>query len=277
MRQLKNDTILKIRNYILTLLLLTTIHFKSFGTAQIPDILIYKGDTLLLHSNPLEQLDNIDTLREKLFGDKMSYWTTACYRMYQAEWTIIDDQLYLTAIYSCDYSRDKIKANLETLFGEKFINQKVKADWVTAKISSPQGKQLYYIHSEYDSLYEKDVVFEIINGQLIGITTLENRKSKFSEEITLMHFIYTNIDWDKLPNQDMPIKIFVRFSANEQGVIDSVKVVRGFDEIYDNEAIRVIKSIPEWDVFYSGGRHVRHSLVVPIVLSEENRLKYTKE
>ncbi|MCK9480139.1 MAG: hypothetical protein M0R38_00050 [Bacteroidia bacterium] len=277
---LKDNTILKIRNYILTLLLLTTIHFKSFGTAQIPDILIYNGDTLSIYSNPLEQLDNIDTLREKLFGDKESYWTTACYRKYQAEWTLIDNQLYLTAIYSCDYYQDKIKADLKSLFGEKFINGKVQADWVTAKILSPQGKQLYYVHSHYESLYEREVVYEIINGQLIGTTTFDNsksRKSIYSEDTTLLHFIYTNIDWDKLPNQDKPVKIVVQFSANEQGIIDSVEVRKGFNETYDNEAIRVVKSIPEWDVFYRRGQHERRSWVVPIVFSEENRQKYKKD
>lgn len=259
---------------------MTTFNFKSFGTAQIPDILIYSGDTLSIYSNPLEQLDNINTLREKLFGDKESYWTTACYRKYQAEWTIIDNQLYLTAIYSCDYNQDKNKADLKTLFGEKFLDGKVQANWVTAKILSPQGKQLYYVHSHYESLYEKEVVYEIVDGQLKGTTTYDNsksRKSIYSEDTTLLHFIYTKIDWEKLPNQDKPVKIFVQISANEQGIVDSVKVMKGFNETYDSEAIRVVKSIPEWDVFYRRGQHERRSLVVPIVFSEENRLKYKKD
>jgi hypothetical protein len=271
---------LKIRIYILTILLLTTFNFKSFGTAQIPDILIYNGDTLSIYSNPLEQLDNIDSLREKLFGDKESYWTTACYRKYQAEWTLIDNRLYLTAIYSCDYYRDKIKADLKTLFGEKFINGKVQADWVTAKILSPQGKQLYYVHSHYESLYEKEVVYEIVKGQLKGTKTFDNSKSKksiYSEDTTLLHFIYTNIDWKKLAKQDKPVKIFVQFSGNEQGIIDSVKVMKGFNETYDSEAIRVVKLIPEWDVFYRRGQYERRVWNLPIVFSEENRLKYKKD
>lgn len=271
---------MKIRNYILTILLLTTFNFKSFGTAQIPDILIYNGDTLSIYSNPLEQLDNIDSLREKLFGDKESYWTTACYRKYQAEWTLIDNQLYLTAIYSCDYYRDKIKADLKTLFGEKFINGKVQADWVTAKILSPQGKQLYCVHSHYESLYEKEVVYEIVNGQLKGTKTFDNSKSKksiYSEDTTLLHFIYTNIDWEKLAKQDKPVKIFVQFSGNKQGIIDSVKVMKGFNETFNSEAIRVVKLIPEWDVFYIRGQYERRVWNLAIVFSEENRLKYKKD
>ena len=31
---------------------------KLFGTAQIPDLIIYKGDTLLLHACPLDSYPN---------------------------------------------------------------------------------------------------------------------------------------------------------------------------------------------------------------------------
>lgn len=268
---------MKIRNYILTLLLLTTIHFKSFGTAQIPDRLIIKGDTVSIFSNPLEQHPNIDSLRPKLFVDKQGCNSTACWREYQAKWEIVNNELYLIGIYSCCFYEDKIQADLEKLFPQKYINGKVKADWVTAKILSPQGKQLYYVHMGYESLYEKEVVYEIVSGQLKGIETYDNsksKKSKFSEDSVLRSFIYSNIDWDNLPKQDKTIRVFVQFSANEQGIIDSLKVMKGFNETYDNEALKVVKSIPEWDVFYRRGQHERRPWVLPIFFSEENRQKY---
>ncbi len=46
------------------------------------------------------------------------------------------------------------------------------------------------------------------------------------------------------------IKVYVQFSANENGVINSVKVMKGYDTNFDKEVIRVVKSIPEKDVFY---------------------------
>ena len=278
---LKRRIALKIRIYILTLLTLAAFNFKVFGTAQISDILIYKGDTFMIFSTPLEQLANIDSLRDKLFGDKKSYWDTACYRMYQAEWTIIDNQLYLTSIYSCEYYRDKVKADLKTLFGEKFLNGKVKADWVTEEILSPQGKQLYYVHSGYESLYEKEVIYEIVNGKLINGNTIYNnkksRKSIYGNFKTLFHFIYSNIKWELLPKTDKTVTVFIQFSANEQGIIDSLEIVKGFNEAYNNETLRVIKSIPEWDVFYRGGKHRRQRMVLPISFNEENRMKYQKD
>lgn len=263
--------------YILTIILLAVSVERVLATGQIPDRLIYNNDTLSIFANPLEQLPNVDSLRAKLFNDNKEHWNTACWRGYQAEWTIIDNQLYLTAIYSCNYNEDNIKSDLKQHFGEKFIKGKVKANWVTAKILSPQGKELYYVHSGYESLYEKEVVFEIVNGQLKGTTTYDNSKSRisiYSQDTSLQKFIYSNIQWEKLPKQDKPVRVFVQFSGNEQGVIDSVKLMKGFNETFDNEALRVVKSIPEWDVFYRRGQYERRAWTLPIIFSEENRKKY---
>lgn len=277
MRQLKRRHHI---NYILTLLLLTTFGLKGFATAQIPDILIYNGDTVSIFSNPLEQLPNINSLRTNLFNDNKKRWNTGCWRQYQAQWTIINNQLYLTAVYSCNYQEDNVQADLKLLFPDKYENGKVKADWVTANILSPQGKQLDYVHSGYESLYEKEVVFEVVSGQLKGTTTFDNsksRKSIYSEDTTLLHFIYTNIYWDKLPEQDQPVKVFVQFSANDQGIIDSIKVIKGYNEAFDSEATRVVKAIPVWDVFYRRGQHERRPWLLPVFFSQESRQKYIKD
>jgi len=258
---------------------LTAFIFESFATAQIPDRLVYNGDTVSIFSNPLEQLPNIENLRPKLFGEKQGCNSTACWRKYQAEWEILNNELYLIGIYSCCFYEDKIQSNLEKLFPDKFENGKVKADWVTANILSPQGKQLYYVHMGYESLYEKEVVYEIENGQLKGTTIFDNtksRKSIYSQDTTLKTFIYSNIKWETLPKTDKTVKVFIKFSANEQGKIDSLKVMKGFDEAYDNEALRVLKSIPEWDVFYRRGQHERRPWVLPIFFSEENKQKFKK-
>ena len=271
---------MKISNFIFTLILLTVSVESAFATGQIPDRLIYNNDTLSIFANPLEQLSNVDSLRKILFSDNKEHWNTACSRGYQAEWIIIDNQLYLTAVYSCNYYDDKIKADLHRLFGEKYIGGKVKADWVSAKILSPQGKQLYYVHSGYESIYEKEVIFDFVNGQLKGTETYDNSKSKisiYSQDTTLLKFIYSNIKWETLPKTDKPAKVFIQFSGNEQGMIDSVKVMKGSEETFDREALRVVKSIPEWDVFYRRGEYERRVWKLPIVFSEENRQKYKQK
>ena len=267
----------------LTLILTLAFSLQGFSTPQSPERLIYKGDTLRLFGYPLDKHPNIDSLRFKMFGKK-DYWgcgSTACGNSYLAEWTIIDNQLYLTNIYlCCETTKAVSKDSLKFLFGEKYVNGKVKADWVTGNLYSPRGKRLFYNHDIADGgTFEYELEFYFIKGKLAGTKLYDNRKAKQSEyhDWKLIEYIYNNINWDILPKLDAIVRVVVEFSANENGIIDSVKVLRGYNKIFDQEAIRVIKSIPEWDVYFRKGKHVRMPWNMPITFSEENRLKYKKE
>jgi len=268
-----------IRNVFILTFLLTVSLFKTFATSQIPDRLIYHGDTLSIFANPLEQLFDNDSIRPRFFGKNEGCESTACWRGYVAEWIIIDNSLYLTGIYSCCYYEDSIKADLKELFGDKFVNGKVKADWVTADIISPRGKLLYYVHMGYESLYETELEFHFINGKLVETKTYDNSlscESEYSQNSKkLREFIYSNLNWSCLPKlQEKVVKVFVQFSANEKGIIDSVKVMRGYNSIFDNEAVRVVKTIPVWDIYYRHGKLQRVNWTLPVVFSEENRKNY---
>jgi len=269
-------------NYILISFLLLIPQIRILATSQIPDMLIYNGDTLAIFANPLEQLFENDSIRPNFFGDKEGCMSTACWRGYEAEWVILDNELYLTGIYSCCYYEDSIKANLNMLFGDRFVDGKVKAVWFTGKIIAPQGELLYYIHMGYESLYEKELELDFSNGKLIGTKTYDNsktRQSEFSQNPEkLKKFVYANIKWESLPKIDnKTIKVFLQFSANENGIIDSVKVIRGYDSIFDNEAIRVMKTIPDWDIYYRHGELQRMSWAFSVVFNEENKKEYWKE
>jgi hypothetical protein len=267
-------------NFLLIILLTVTLS-NTFATAQEPDIIIYNGDTLSLYAFPLEQLYKNELKRPDFFRAKKGCMNTGCWRGYQAEWRIIDNELYLTGIFSCCYREDNIKADLKKLFGNKYINGKVKADWVTANIIAPTGKYIYYMRNIDEMVYEGELEFQFINGRLIGTKTYDNSKSRLSiypkDENKLLEFIYSNIHWNYLPkHQDKVIKVIVRFSGSEKGTVDSVQVLRGYDTIFDQEAIRVIKAIPDWDILYRHGKPVWAPWTLPIVFNKENEEKYRK-
>jgi hypothetical protein len=52
--------------------------------------------------------------------------------------------------------------------------------------------------------------------------------------------------------------------------------MKGYDIKFDQEAVRVVKSIPEWDVFYRHEKLERRNWNLPIIFSNENRKKYSK-
>ena len=76
---------------IIILVLAFTFSLHVFATSQAPDVLIYKGNTIPIFANPLEEYTDFDSFRYKLFGDKEGDLNTACWRGYIAEWEIIDE------------------------------------------------------------------------------------------------------------------------------------------------------------------------------------------
>lgn len=261
-----------------TLLLWTLSFFKGFSTSQLPDLLIYKGDTIPIYANPLEQLYEKSSSHPNFFGSKHECTSTSCWRGYYAEWEIINNAIYLTGIFSCCEEHRETKADLKALFGEKCINGKVKAVWVTDTFISPQGKLLHYVHMGYGSIYEKELEFQFKEGKLLGIKSYDNSKSRTSiykeDHKKLLKFIDRQINWSILPKNKGKIRVFVQFSANINGLIDRVEVIRGYDKDFDKEAIRIVKSIPQWNILYSHGKFIRMNYILPVIFNYEKKGNY---
>ena len=275
------------KKYILIKLFVVTRFVGAFATPQIPDILVYNGDTISVYMSLLpnefykHDTVNIDDfkyvnriLNINLFGNQKTCETTACGNGYRAVWKIEDEQLYLIDIHSCCYYEDSIKADLTTLFKEQVIDGKINADWVTGNFISLQGKRILYDHSMgTGGVYEHEVEFHFIRGKLIKTNFYDNSKSRQSAYIQdqerLKEYIYRNINWDILPKQDTIVRVIVEFVANESGLIDEAIVLRGYNKIYDQEAVRVVKTIPEWDVYYSKGQVLRRKWFMPIILAKK--------
>ena len=274
------------KKYILTKLLSLIGFIGAFATPQVSSKLIYKGDTISVYLNSLPkifyktEIQSFESvLAVNVFGEKDVCWTTACGDGYLTMWEIMENQLYLTGIYSCCFYKDSIKADLTSLFKEKLVNGKVKADWVTEK--NVRGGKGFILWNNDMQVFKQELEFEFREGKLLEIKTFDNSKSRKSDystnEIKLLDFIYSNIEWRNLPMRKERIRVFVQFSANENGKIDKVEVVRKSDiEIFNREATKVIKSIPDWDVIYLKGQLYRQPFTMPIIFSEENREKYEK-
>jgi len=271
----------------LMLFLFVPMKLFGFGTTQISDLIIYKGDTLSLFAYPIKFYPN-----EKLINPKSLFGNNECshpiaWRDYVVTWEIIDNQLYLVNIRNACYptpmknagtsfkgeiQKDYIGsefADLKALFPNKYKNGKVKADWVTGKLISPQGKLLYYFPDGY-YIYKTELEFTIENGILIDTKQLDNSKTKKSKYLEnpnlLVDFIYNNIHYENLPKSDTIKRrvIVTIISSDDNGKIDNVRVLRGVNKLYDNEAIRVIKSIPEWEVIYIHGEKISRPYSIPV-------------
>jgi protein TonB len=60
-------------------------------------------------------------------------------------------------------------------------------------------------------------------------------------------------------------KVYVSFVIDELGMINNIEIIRGVDVSIDNEAIRVISSMPRWKPGEQGGKAVKVRYNVPIL------------
>jgi hypothetical protein len=269
----------------LLVLILAILSLKASATAQIPDRLIVDGDTVSLFDCPLEYYPDRDLINPaSLFGGKGCFYT-ACWRNYIATWLIENDTLFLVEIRNACYPSDmdyvevsmraatdsvgKEFADLETLFPDRYHNGKVVADWVDRKMISPRGKMLYYIHDGFASVFEKELEFTFENGILTETREYDNSKTRISKYTSdtdlLMEFIRSNINYENVPRPDKEIRVMVNvMGGTADGKVDGAFIIRGYNEIYDREALRVVNSIPEWDVIYRRGEIIRAPWMIPV-------------
>ena len=78
-------------------------------------------------------------------------------------------------------------------------------------------------------------------------------------------FIKDNIHYpDSAKNNNMQGRVLVSFVVNKDGSIADPVVIRSADHIFDNEAITVIRSMPNWIPGKLHGETVRVQFTVPV-------------
>lgn len=58
--------------------------------------------------------------------------------------------------------------------------------------------------------------------------------------------------------------VYVKFVVNKDGSIEQVSIRKGVSEAIDNEALRVVKSMPNWTPGLEDGKPVRVFFTIPI-------------
>ena len=251
---------------ITIIILLTSMVEKVSGTAQVPDFMIYNGDTLMLFSNPMEGYFDSISRPNALFNR----CETSCWRGYIGYWELKNDSLFLLELHG--YASKKI--DLSLVFKDRKVDGKIFADWVDFPILNPYGKRIFYEHMGYSSIYEYERKFIFSKGILKDIEYYDNSKSqrcKFTDHSgALEKYIQSNIDYANISNgYPERARVTVELcSVNEDGKIDSVRVMRGYNYELDKEAIRVVKSIPEWDVIYKNGKQIQISWILSVMFNK---------
>ena len=238
------------------------------ATAQAGDILIWGKDTSRLFSNPLELRNDIDSIRVRLQEMGATWASTACWRGYVATWEIVDNELYLVNIKSG--SRDAVGIDLEKLLPGEIINGKVRASWVTDTLIVPRGECIHYVHSGYQSVYEKESEIIVQAGKVVNRVDWDNywacKPGYWKNPELLKDFIHERIDWDKV-GASTPEKARVTFIITPSEKIKPMvrMLCSSGSPVFDEEATKVVQMLEEWETLYQRGKLFRQSWVVPVI------------
>jgi len=84
-------------------------------------------------------------------------------------------------------------------------------------------------------------------------------------ELALRQWIANNIKYPVIAAENgIQGKVYVQFVVDRDGGISNARIARGVDASLDQEALRVVNSLPKWKPGMQRGKPVRVSYTVPI-------------
>ena len=156
---------------ILTFLGVVLCTVDSYGTAQQPDILLYKGKMYSLYTNPLEGYFKKYPYKKP----KTSVRSTSNWRGYVATFELIDSTLFLRDIQIKERD-EKNRLRTKSVMSEVFPGQEiVNVEWFSGLLTLPYGQLLKYVHMGYSSAFEHYLILEIRQGTLTKSKDFEHK------------------------------------------------------------------------------------------------------
>ena len=196
------------------------------ATAQFPDILLHNGETYALHTNPLDVYFELHPEknplwpepRDRYFKNPLHGSNTALWRGYIATFEIREKQLFVKDVFVDDddakharltaYMKnrkegkpdnDDIWIPITTNIVAKIFPDEdvIKADWFTGTLVIPQGKLLEYIHMGYASTYEKYILIDVEEGNVVNERNVSHLEYRGREWVKRSHGYLAEL-WEPL-------------------------------------------------------------------------------
>lgn len=156
-------------------------------TAQLADRIMMDGNSYPLYSSPLEGWLKALPERPAFLAQSSANW-----RGYQAEWQVLDDELYLTDVVGqiCTRTPDDgapprsgcriahhgaccpRRISLVDLFPD---GAPVPADWVNDELLMPAGPMIQYVHHGHASTHARYLLISVKGGRVMDMRHVDQR------------------------------------------------------------------------------------------------------
>ncbi|NLA24564.1 MAG: energy transducer TonB [Bacteroidales bacterium] len=99
----------------------------------------------------------------------------------------------------------------------------------------------------------------------ISFAVVEQKPEFPGGEAELLKYIAQNTKYPEIAKENgIQGRVFVQFVIGADGSVTRVSLARGVDHYLDNEAIRVVKTLPKWTPGKQRGKSVPVTYVIPI-------------
>ncbi len=112
---------------------------------------------------------------------------------------------------------------------------------------------------------------EVIPEEPVIFVTAEKMPEFKGGDRALLKYIAEHVVYPEMAKEnDIQGTVFVKFVVNELGKVTDVEILRGIDPLLDKEALKVIKSLPDWKPGFQSGKNVKVRMQVPIKFKLNN-------
>lgn len=186
-------------------------------------------------------------------------WTTY-YSVKELPGTKVIDEVIETILPPVNPEVEKPIVKTEPTIS-KNVDELIIVDKVTEKTTDEPKKEPV----ETPKFDEKWVKVEPVEVESAPLNFAEEMPGFVGGDKALYEYLSNNIKYPKREKQiGIEGKVYVEFVVGKKGEITDVKIKRGVSEALDAEAIRVIKSMPNWLPGKQNGRAVKVIYVMPI-------------
>ncbi len=108
---------------------------------------------------------------------------------------------------------------------------------------------------------------EIVEEEVepIAFAVVEDKPMFPGGDAALMKFIAENTKYPEIAKENgIQGRVFVQFVIDKNGSVTKVQIAKGVDPYLDSEAVRVVKTIPNWAPGKQRGKAVPVTYIVPI-------------
>ncbi|MBU0765294.1 MAG: energy transducer TonB [Bacteroidetes bacterium] len=122
--------------------------------------------------------------------------------------------------------------------------------------------------SEADEEMEVEIVEieeEEESEEVLPFAVIEDKPEFPGGDEALMKFLQSETKYPVIARENgIEGRVFVEFVIEKDGSVSDVKIKRGVDALLDQEAIRVVNSMPKWKPGKQRGKPVRVQYLVPL-------------